>query len=50
MTRHDFRIAAIGLAPALLLTATTALAQLTGTENGEWRYLGATRAIPGRRR
>ncbi|MBM40417.1 MAG: hypothetical protein CL483_00655 [Acidobacteria bacterium] len=40
MTRHDFRIAAIGLAPALLLTATTALAQLTGTENGEWRYLG----------
>ena len=30
-----------GLASALLiLTATTAFAQLPGTENGEWRYLG----------
>ena len=31
----------LGLASALLiLTATTAFAQLPGTENGEWRYLG----------
>ena len=40
-----------GLASALLiLTATTAFAQLPGTENGEWRYLGGdaghTRSSP----
>ena len=37
---HTFGLC-LGLASALLiLTVTTASAQLPGTENGEWRYLG----------